>query len=257
MEPTLTPEQHEALRRLDGCTVANAIEIFNVRLRNEGFATDSSVRAIFPHLSPMLGYAVTGRIRSASPPIASSFPHPSHLSFYHRDDWWDYIVSLPAPRVVVMQDVDRSPGMGALIGEIHVTICQSLGCVGYVTNGAVRDLHAVEPMGFHFFAGHTAVSHAYAHIIDFGEPVEIGGMRVSSGDLIHGDRHGVQTIPKNIARDIPAVAGRILEKERWILEYCKSPDFSVGRLRQMVKEADHEITSGVPGKANQNKSRRS
>lgn len=256
MDLTLSPEQHEALRRLDGCTVANAIEIFNVRLRNEGFAMNSFVRAIFPRLPPMLGYAVTGRIRSASPPIASSFPHPSHLSFYHRDDWWDYLVSLPAPRVLVMQDVDRSPGMGALVGEIHVTICQSLGCVGYVTNGAVRDLHAVEPTGFHFFASQASVSHAYAHILDFGEPVEIGGMRVRPGDLIHGDRHGVQTIPKGIAQDIPAVAARIMEKERWILECCKSPDFSMSRLREVVKQADHEIINSVPKRNDPNASGR-
>lgn len=256
MESPLPPEQFEALRRLDACTLSNAIEAFNVRLRNDGFANGSSVKCIFRDLPPMLGYAVTGRIQSSGPPLTGSLPPPSHLSFYHRSDWWDYVLSLPAPRIVVMQDVDRNPGLGALMGDLHVTICQALGCVGYVTNGAVRDLTTIERTGFHFFAGQVSVSHAYAHVIDFGEPVEIGGMRVRSGDLIHGDRHGVQTIPKNIAPDIPAVAARIAEQERRIIEYCKSSDFSPSKLREFVKEADNEISKSVPQRTNQGKQER-
>ena len=50
-------------------------------------------------------------------------------------------------------------------------------------------------MGFQLFAGSVSVSHSYAHIIEFGEPVEIGGLKIQSGDLMHGDRHGVLTIP--------------------------------------------------------------
>lgn len=245
MESPLTSEQFEALRRLDACTLSNAIEVFNVRLRNDGFANGSSLQCMFPSLSPMLGYAATGTIRSSAPPLAGSLPPPPHLSFYHRSDWWDYVLSLPAPRVVVMQDVDRSPGLGALMGDLHVTICQALGCVGYVTNGAVRDLTTVKEAGFHFFAGQVSVSHAYAHVIDFGEPVEIGGLRIRSGDLLHGDRHGIQTIPRNIAPDIPAAAARITEQERRIVEYCRSPDFEVSKLRGFVKDADDQISDGV------------
>ncbi|MGH9357279.1 MAG: RraA family protein [Terriglobia bacterium] len=255
MEFLLAPEQFEALRHLDACTLSNAIEAFNVRLRNDGFANGTSLRCIFPDLAPMLGYAATGRIRSSAPPLASSLP-PPHLSFYHRSDWWDYVLSLPSPRVVVMQDVDRSAGLGALMGDLHVTICQALGCVGYVTNGAVRDLTAVKQAGFHFFAGQVSVSHAYAHVIDFGEPVEIGGLRIRPGDLLHGDRHGIQTIPKSIAPDIPAVAARITEQERRITEYCQSSGFEVSKLREFVKDADYQISNGVVRRTNQAKQER-
>ncbi len=251
MESSLTPDQFEALRRLDTCIVSNAIEVFDVRLRNDGFANSSSLKCIFPDLPPMLGYAATGTIRSSSPPLASSLPPPPHLSFYHRSDWWDYVLSLPAPRVVVIRDVDRNPGLGALMGDLHATICRALGCVGYVTNGAVRDLTTVKDLGFHFFAGHVSVSHAYAHVIDFGEPVEIGGLKIRSGDLVHGDRHGIQTIPKSIARDIPVVAARIMEQERRIIEYCQSADFDVKQLREFVQGADHEIADGVPKRKDQ------
>ena len=234
MEPTLTPDEFESLRRLSTCAVANAIETFNIRLRNEGFASDSAVRCMFPELSPMLGYAVTGRIRSATAPLVSSLPPPQRLSFADRTDWWDYVLSIPQPRVMVLQDIDPSPGMGAFVGDVHAAICQALGCVGYITNGAVRDIEAVRTTGFHFFAGNVSVSHAFAHIVDFGQPVAVGHMEVRPGCLIHGDRHGAQTIPLEIADKLPAVAAEMIEDEQKLIQLCHSTDFSVAQLRAEV-----------------------
>ena len=104
MNAPLTPEQLEALRRLDACTLANAIETFHERLRNEGFV-DHTVRCLFPRLQPMVGYAATIKIRGSAPPTADGL-------YPDRTDWWDYIHSLPAPRVVVVQDVATRPGLG-------------------------------------------------------------------------------------------------------------------------------------------------
>ncbi len=226
MEDALTPEQLEAVRCLDTCSVSNAIETFDVRLRNEGF-TDARVRCLFAELPPVLGYAVTGRIRCAQPPISGG-------TYFDRTDWWNYLVSIPSPRMVVMEDLDSPPGLGALIGEVHANILKALGCAAYMTNGGVRDLDRVQSMGFQLFAGNVAVSHAYAHIVDFGGPVEIGGLKIASGDLLHGDRHGVQSIPKGIAARIPAAAERLRREDQCVIQLCKSPDFSVERLRQTV-----------------------
>ena len=116
------------------------------------------------------------------------------------------------------------------MGEVHTAVAQALHCVGCVTNGAVRDLPAVERMGFHLFAGSVAVSHAYAHIADFGQPVEISGLKIRPGDLIHGDRHGIQTIPLSIVHEIPRVAAILAEEERQLIEYCRSAQFSLAGL---------------------------
>jgi 4-hydroxy-4-methyl-2-oxoglutarate aldolase len=224
----LTPEQFETLRRLDACTLSNAIETFNVRLRNEGFA-DASVRCMFSQLAPMLGYAVTAKIRCSGPP-------PEGDAYIERTEWWNHVMSVPAPRVVVIEDIDKRPGRGALLGEVHANILIALSCVGAVTNGAVRDLPAVEATGFHFFARNPAISHSYAHIVSVGEPVEVGGLKVHPGDLIHGDCHGVQSIPKAIAADIPATASRLLEKERRLIALCRSGGFSLEKLRAAVNQ---------------------
>ncbi len=230
MTPTtlLSKGELEELRQIDGCTVSNAIETFNVRLRNEGFA-NSSIRCQFPRMGPMVGYAVTGRIRASSPPMTGR-------CYYDRMDFWRHLLTVPAPRVIVMQDVDRVPGIGALVGEVHATIGLAMGCVGFVSNGAVRDLEQVEATGFQLFAGSVAVSHAYAHIVEFGEPVEVGGLKVRPGDLIHGDRHGVQAVPLAVAREIPRVAVELNRKERELFDLCRSADFSVDQLAAKLQK---------------------
>ncbi len=227
MKPSpLSAEELEALRQLDACTVANAIETFHERLRNEGFA-NGTVRCLFPQLGTMLGYAATVKIRGSSPPTADG-PFPD------RTDWFDYIQSLPSPRVVVVQDAAARVGLGSLLGAVHMNILHALGCVGAVTNGSVRDLPAAQDLGFKLFTGGVAVSHAYIHIIEFGGPVEIAGLKIHSGDLLHGDQHGFQNIPLDIARRVPEVAARILEQEQALIALCRSREFSLEKLRAAV-----------------------
>jgi 4-hydroxy-4-methyl-2-oxoglutarate aldolase len=218
----------ENLRAIDSCTMANAIETFDVRLRNTGFA-DSRIRCIFTEFPPMIGYAATARIRTSEPPMEGH-------SYHERTDWWEHVLSIPKPRVIVVQDIDDHPGRGSFVGEVHANIFLALGCVGLVTNGAVRDLPPVRATKFHLFAGCISVSHAYAHIFDFGGVVEVGGLRIQPGDLIHGDRHGVQTVPQEIADKIPAAAKQILEKEQALIALCHSPNFTIDKLRAGVKK---------------------
>jgi len=221
----------ERLRRLSTCVVASAIETFRVRLPNTGFA-DSSVQCIFKDRLPLVGYAATARMRSARPPMVG------HGYYYERTDWWNHILSTPAPRVVVIEDVDDPPGLGAFIGEVNAHILLALECHGLVTNGSVRDLDHVGLTRFQMFAGNISVSHAYSHIFDFGGTVELGGLKISPGDLIHGDRHGVQTIPLEIAQKIPAVADEIQRRRHYLIGVCRSPDFSVDKLRDAIHEPD-------------------
>jgi 4-hydroxy-4-methyl-2-oxoglutarate aldolase len=225
--PRLTDKNVEALRRLDTCMIANAIETFNVRLRNTGFA-DAQVRCMFQDAPPMVGFAATARLRSGEPPMLGGF-------FRDRADFWKSILDSRAPRILVLQDMDNPPGRGAFVGDAHAAILKALGCVGYVTNGAVRELPPIQEMGVQLFAGNVAVTHAYAHIFDIGSTVNICGMEVRPGDLLHGDRHGVLTVPAEIAGDIPAVAERLQQAEENIIDLCQSPSFSIEKLREVMK----------------------
>jgi 4-hydroxy-4-methyl-2-oxoglutarate aldolase len=229
MRPALTPQQLAALQDLDACSVANAIETFDTRLRNEGFA-DRSVQCLTPGIGSMVGYAATLQVRGSAPPMASG-------AYADRSDWWDYVLALPEPRVLVIQDVADRPGLCALVGEVHMSILKALGCVGVVTNGVVRDLPASRAAGFHTFAGGLTVSHGYIHVVNVGRPVIVGGMAIHSGDLLHGDEHGVQSVPLDAAAGIPQVVSRQKSTEQAILALCRSPEFSVERLRALLENA--------------------
>ena len=231
-EAVMTPKELEALTHLTGCQVADAIETFNVRLRNEGFM-DSSIRCLFHQLPSMAGYAATARIRTSETPMSAK-------AYPDRADWWNYLLTIPAPRVVVLQDMDRHPGLGSSAGEVHAHIYKALGCSGLITNGAVRDLQAAESIGFSFFAGNVTLSRAYYHMLEFGIPVEVGSLKVRPGDLLHGDRHGVISIPLSIARDIPAAAARVAALERPVLAVADSPNPSVEKLRLAVQQSVQE-----------------
>jgi regulator of RNase E activity RraA len=216
----------EALRKITSPSVANAIETFKVRPRNQG-QMSSEIRALFPEMGPLVGYAVTAVIRAEPEPLEGH-----RASTY---GWWDYVLSLPAPRVVVVHDLDEPRGQGAQWGEVQANIHKALGCAGVVTDGSVRDLDEVRALGFQFAAAHVSVSHAYVHMVDFGLPVKLGGLWVKPGDLVHADQHGVVTIPPDIADRIADAVAKVEADERKIIDVCKSKDFSAQKLKDLYK----------------------
>ena len=225
----LLPGILDFLRRTDTCTVSNAIEALNVRMRNEGFV-HGRFRCMFPALPPIAGYAVTATIRASAPPI-------SGLCYYQRADWWEYVASLPGPKIVVVEDLDHVPGVGALFGEIHTQISKALGCTGYLTNGTIRDLAAVQALGFQCFAKGASVSHAYAHITEFGAPVHVGGLKISHGDLLHGDCNGIHSIPLPVAGRLPGIVEVIRAHEAELIALCRSQDFSIEKLKDALQKS--------------------
>lgn len=226
MAISLLAKELDTLRKVSTPAVCNAIETFNVRPRNEGFMT-SDIRCIFPDLGVMVGHAATARIMADEPAVEGH-----QVS---RLDWWDYLQEIPKPRVVVIQDLDRVV-KGAYWGEQNANIHKALGCLGVITDGGVRDLDEMQALGFHAFAAHVLVSHAYVHLVDFGIPVRVGGLTVSPGDLLHGDKHGVTVIPPPIAAEVASAAARLERQERQIIELCQSPDFTIEALKERWKK---------------------
>jgi len=223
----LTTQQIDTLRKITSPSVANAIETFKVRPREAGNLS-SDIRALFPEMGPMVGYAVTALIRAEPGPIDGH-----RASTY---GWWDYVQTIPAPRVVVVHDLDDPRGQGAQWGEVQANIHRALGCVGVVSDGSVRDLDEVRALGFQFCAAHVSVSHANVHMVDFGIPVKVGGVWIKPGDLIHADQHGVVTIPHEIAPEIPAAIAKVEADEKKIIAVCQGSNFSADKLKELYKQ---------------------
>jgi 4-hydroxy-4-methyl-2-oxoglutarate aldolase len=223
----LRQDQLDAIRQFDTCRIANAIETLEIRLRDKGY-TRPGLKSLSGYSLSALGYAATVRLKTTGPPATGGF-------YLDRTDWWDYVVTIPGPRVAVFEDLDDPPGGGAVVGEVHVEVLRALGCVGVVTNGSVRDLQAARASQFPLFAQSTSVSHSYVHLVDFGGPVSIFGLEIAPGDLIYADCHGVLSIPLDVAHELPAIAARQAERERRVIDLCRSPGFSLEALRAEVQ----------------------
>ncbi|MDP6566755.1 MAG: RraA family protein [Alphaproteobacteria bacterium] len=221
-----------ALRAYDTPTICNALEIVAPERRATGFTVEPLVCA-FPELPPIVGYARTATIRAAEPA-----GRPAAEMRQQRLDYFRHLVAEPGPTVSVIQDLDGGrKAYGAFWGEVNSTIHQSLGCLGTVTDGSVRDLDAVAT-GFQFIADRIGPSHAHVHLVDFAVTVTVAGMVVQPNDLIHADRHGAVVIPHEVARQVPAAADLLGRREAVILEACRQPGFDVEALGRAMADAD-------------------
>jgi 4-hydroxy-4-methyl-2-oxoglutarate aldolase len=222
----LTEEECRALGALDSCSVANAIERFQIQLRNEGYL-EGNLTCQFPELNPMLGYAATLQVRTSAP--------PTRRRPYSDDTlWWNDLLAIPQPRILVIQDMDRHPGVGAFVGHLQVEILRALGCAGVVTNGAVRELDRIKPLQFHLYSTTLSVSHGYSHVVSSGGRVQIGNLEINPGDILHGDRHGIIKAPRELASRLPVTAAALRQKEAEITAFCHSPEFSIDELRTLL-----------------------
>jgi 4-hydroxy-4-methyl-2-oxoglutarate aldolase len=226
----LPPEVLDAIRQYDTCNVANAIETFGVRLRNEGF-TRPGLRCVTGGSPRLIGYAATAHIRTSDPPVTGN-------TYLDRTDWWVGIQSLPAPRIAVIQDLNGEASLGCVAGEVHAAVLKAMQCQAIVTDGYVRDIPAVSRKEFAMFARSAAVSHAYTHIVDYGTPVQIFGLQIHPGDLLFADCHGVVSIPRDIAAQLPARLAEIRAQEQRIIDVCQSAEFSTEKLLAAIHATD-------------------
>ncbi len=228
----LTAEDFELLRRFDTPTICNVIELFDVRPRNVGYM-DARIKACFPELPPMVGYAVTATFRAAAPP-------PAGASYAGLEQQLALIQQLPGPAVVVIQDLDDPP-VAAVFGEVMCTSYKAFGAVGLVTSGAGRDLPQVRALEFPVFTTGTICSHGYCHFPEINVPVRVGGVTVHPGDLIHGDANGVTTIPAEIAAAVARACQAFMEAEAVVIDYARSGSVTLEGYRRARAEMQRRI----------------
>ncbi len=228
---TVDPRLLEHLRAFDTPTVCNALEVLDPSRRGHGFTTRPFVCAQ-PALGAVCGFARTATIRAVQPSGLS--PEARRR---RRLDYYAYVAEAPGPTVVVVQDLDPTPGFGAFWGEVNSAVHRALGCMGAVTDGSVRDLDALDPE-FQLLAGSVGPSHAHVHVVDFGIDVNVHGMAVRHGDVIHADRHGAVVIPVALLEDLPDAIELCLRRERPILEAARSGALTLEVLAEAFRRAE-------------------
>jgi regulator of RNase E activity RraA len=176
----------------------------------------------------MVGYALTSTFRSMAPPRGGDV-------YASLDKQVAKFAELPGPPVVVFQDLD-TPTAAATFGEVMCTTYKAFGAKGLITSGTGRDLDQVEAIDFPVFTAGEHCAHGYCHILDVGVPVTVGGMVVYPGDLLHGDRNGVTTIPHDVASEVPDACRELAAAEDVVLRYCRAGNVSPQGLAEARKE---------------------
>ncbi len=226
---TLTKEQFEFLRSIDTPTVCNLLEMVAPHRRGMGY-TVKHLHCPFPDLPPMVGFAKTVTIRTRDKvPLGEA----SYMS--KRLDYLDYVAAPPGPSIVVIEDLDgEHVGYGAFWGEVQSNLHKALGCLGTVTNGAIRDIPTIPP-GFQMLAGSIAPSHAYVHVVDFGGPVTVHGMAAASHDLIHADRHGAVVVPLETVDPMRPAFDKLTQQEARIIQAARAPGATVESIKAALR----------------------
>jgi len=98
---------------------------------------------------------------------------------------------------------------------------KALGALGVVTDGSIRDIPMIAP-GFQMLAGSIVPSHAYVHVVDFGIDVNVAGMAVKSGELVHADRHGAIVVPTGKIDAMKAALEGLAAREAKIIAAAKA-----------------------------------
>jgi regulator of RNase E activity RraA len=209
----IPPADLELLRTFDTPTVCNVVELFDHRPRTAGYM-DGRIQPCFPKLPPMVGYAATATFRSAFAPRAGNV-------YSGLAEQVASFAELPGPAVVVFQDLDL-PIASATFGEVMCSTYKAFGAAGLITSGAGRDLDQVEALNFPCFTNGTICAHGHCHIVQINVPVHVGGAAVHPGDLVHGDRNGVTTIPNELASAVAHACPEFMAAEAVVLDYLRA-----------------------------------
>jgi len=146
-----------------------------------------------PEMGPMVGYAVTVKI------------HPGDIGIVEkhgatgRKGMWSFMSSLPSeiPKIVVVEDATKPVIYGSMWGEVNATFFKSVGALGCITDGGVRDLDEMKNVGFHAMSRGVTISHSYGvPPLEWDVPVSVFGVSVRPGQLIHADKHGFLVVPE-------------------------------------------------------------
>lgn len=221
----------DRLRTLDTPTVCNLIELFERRPRTAGYMNER-IRARFPELPPMVGFASPVTVRAATGAATGGYAElQEHVR--HFDD-------LPADVVVVQQDLDN-PMVAATFGEVMCSTYRAFGALGLVSGGAGRDLDQVRALDFPVFTAGVICSHGYFHTVDIHVPVHVGGIVVRPGDLLHGDCNGVTTVPLEIATELADIADEFIAAENIVIELVRTGRPSLDELAAARAESKSRI----------------
>ncbi len=213
------------LKTIDTPTVCNAIELLDVRPGTENF-TSNKIKCLYPELGSMAGYAVTVQVET----VTRMVPRDPAVTM----KLYEAVEASPKPVVVVIQEIGGYREFAAHTGDVMTTLLQNFGAIGLVTDCNVRDFNEVRQLGFHTFAAGTSPSHVHCRIADVGMAVQVHGMTVRQGDIIHGDINGLVQVPFEKPDELPEKIAKVRQDEKELMDRVKAGGFTLDDLRERL-----------------------
>jgi 4-hydroxy-4-methyl-2-oxoglutarate aldolase len=196
----------EGLRDFDTALLANTIGYVDPTPAHE-FYMGGSIQSVTPTLGPTVGVAVLCELDSSTPDGKPDV-----------GDFWKQLEDMrrmDIPCVWVVKTVGKRPDHECVLGEGMAKALHSVGCLGTVTDGGVRDLNGLQTIPFPVYCIGKTIHHCALRFRALTKPVSIGGIMVAPGDLIHANAEGVIKIPRGCISKLitAAVQMRAFEHE--------------------------------------------
>ena len=234
----LTKELISFLKKFDTPTISNALDIYRGSRSADGYTKYPFISAD-PKLEPIVGIAKTAKIQASNPPTI-----PADIATKIRLDYYEYMskensIHKQAPSVCIIEDLDWPNPIGSFWGEVNVSLHKGLGLAGTITSGLLRDLDAIDK-SYQVLANAIGPSHAYVHVLEYGSSINVHGLRINHGDIIHADQHGAVIIPEDALKMIKNAINHMTKKESHLIEAAKKSGFNIEKLKQAWKDAANE-----------------
>ena len=228
-EPLIPEDLLALLRKVDTPTVCNAIEVVHGQRGFDRF-TKGTMQHSKPGDPPIVGFARTAKIAGSEPTTESD-----DVIRARRIEYFRSMAAGPFPSVAVVEDTDHPNCIAGWWGEVHVAVHKGFGMSGVVTNGVMRDLDVIDD-GFPILAGSIGVSHFHVRVEEIGTTVNIYGLRVEQGELVHADRHGALVIPTDVISELKTGIETVIRNESIILGPARKAGFNIDKLEQAWAE---------------------
>lgn len=213
------------LRDFDTALLANTIGYIDATPPDRWYA-GGSIRSVTPTIAPSCGIAVTCKLDSSTPGQTADM-----------DAFWMQLEQMQharVPTVWVVQCIGSRPDHECVIGDGMGKMLAAVGCVAVVTDGGVRDIRGLHTIPIAAYCRGPVIHHGPMRITAAGEPVEIGGITINAGDVLHGDAEGVIKIPRACVTKLSEAAVRMRAAENDVHLLLRRLDLSVAEKRSAV-----------------------
>jgi 4-hydroxy-4-methyl-2-oxoglutarate aldolase len=235
---TLTEKEIiEKLEQVDTPTISNVVATYPrsdncMKLYDAWYGswyTDQTIKCIYPDLGPRVGYVCTVVFCEKSEKYTgmNRWVLPEHIDASKK----------PVVLVAEQQFPPELAHRVGLFGEIMTTQYKALGVIGVITNGPMRDIDAIKPMNFQYYATGVTPGHGDFIVKAVNVPVTVGGMTVMPGDMVHMDQHGAVKFPASKLMEVLDRAKELLEVESTRIKIYKDPGFTLKKWKESVEGA--------------------